>query len=219
MRYHWNFGVVFSEMGALLEGLGLGLLLAVVSLFVGMVIGLFMAFLATSKSGALRFIAKWYVTVLRNTPLLVLIYIVYFGLPDIGVRLGKEESFIFALAIYAGAYMTEVFRAGLEAIPKGLIEAGQAIGLRRSQIRMLIQLPIMFRNVLPSLGNYLISLFKDSSLASAITIAELTYIARKISTLTFRVFEVWIITAVMYVIACYLIAFLLRRLERRFALP
>lgn len=219
MRYHWNFGTVFSEMGALLEGLGLGLLLAVISLFLGMVIGLVLAFFATSKSRALKTAAKWYVTVLRNTPILILIYIVYFGLPDIKITLSKEQSFIFALAIYAGAYMTEVFRAGLEAIPKGLIEAGQAIGLRGSQVRLYIQLPIMFRNVLPSLGNYLISLFKDSSLASSITIAELTYIARKISTLTFRVFEVWIVTAIMYVIACYLIAFLLRRLERRFALP
>ncbi|MCC8165487.1 MAG: amino acid ABC transporter permease [Planctomycetes bacterium] len=219
MRYHWNFGTVFSQMDALLEGLVVGLVLAVVSLLIGMLIGLVLAFMSTSKSKALRIVAKWYVTVLRNTPLLVLIYIVYFGLPDIKISLGKEESFVFALAIYAGAYMTEVFRAGLEAIPKGLIEAGQAIGLKRLQIRLYIQLPIMFRNVLPSLGNYLISLFKDSSLASAITIAELTYIARKISTITFRVFEVWIVTAIMYVIACYLIAFILRRLERRFALP
>ncbi len=219
MRYHWNFATVFNSLEEMFAGLALGLGLAIVSLFFGVLIGLVMAFLATSKSRILKSVAKWYVTILRNTPLLILIFIVYFGLPDISISLGKKESFIFALAIYAGAYMTEVFRAGLEAIPKGLIEAGQSLGLRSLQIRIYVQLPIMFRNVLPSLGNYLISLFKDSSLASAITIHELTFTARKINTLTFRVFEVWIVAAIMYVVTCYAMAFLLRRLERRFALP
>ena len=112
--------------------------------------------------------------------------------------------------------MEEVFRAGLEAIPKGIIEAGQAIGLTRWTIRMDIELPIMFKKVLPAMGNYLISLFKDTSIASCITVNELTYISKCLTTQTFRVFEVWLATGVMYVAACYLIAFLLRRLEKRF---
>ena len=202
----------------LLNGLFLGLGLAVLSLLIGILIGLFMAFWATSKHRSLKIIAAFYVTLLRNTPLLVLIFIAYFGLPDIYVRLGKNESFVFALSLYAGAYMTEVFRAGLDAIPKGLLEAGQAIGLTALQVCWNIQLPIMFRNVLPSLGNYLISLFKDTSLAASITIPELTYNAKRINTLTFRVFEVWLITAALYVIACYLMAFVLRRIERKFAI-
>ena len=218
MRYFWNFNMVFAQFDSLLNGLFLGLSLAVASLLIGVLLGLFMAFLAISKHRGLKRIAGFYVTLLRNTPLLVLIFISYFGLPDIHVRLGKNESFIFALSLYAGAYMTEVFRAGLEAIPKGLLEAGQAIGLTPLQISWNIQLPIMFRNVLPSLGNYLISLFKDTSLAASITIPELTYNARRINTLTFRVFEVWLITAGLYVISCYLLAFVLRRIERRFAI-
>lgn len=215
MNYNWNFGIVLKEFPVMLKGLMLGLGLAIVALFIGMIIGLFMSFLAVSKEKLFQKIARGYVTILRNTPLLVLIYIVYFGLPDLKISMGKQESFIFALSIYAGAYMTEVFRAGLEAIPKGLIEAGQAIGLNFFQIRWCIQLPIMFRNVLPSLGNYLISLFKDTSLAASITIAELTYCARRLNTLTFRVFEVWIITAILYVITCYLIAFILHKLEKK----
>jgi polar amino acid transport system permease protein len=185
---------------------------------IGILLGLFMAFLATSGQRGLRTVSRFYVTLLRNTPLLVLIFVVYFGLPDIHVRLGKNESFIFALSLYAGAYMAEVFRAGLEAIPVGILEAGRAIGLSPLQICWHVQLPIMFRNVLPSLGNYLISLFKDTSLAASITIPELTYNAKKINTLTFRVFEVWLVTAALYVVACYLLAFILRRLERRFAI-
>jgi len=210
--------MVFAQFDSLLNGLFLGLSLAVASLLIGVLLGLFMAFLAISKNRGLKKIAGFYVTLLRNTPLLVLIFISYFGLPDIHVRLGKNESFIFALSLYAGAYMTEVFRAGLEAIPKGLLEAGQAIGLTPLQVSWNIQLPIMFRNVLPSLGNYLISLFKDTSLAASITIPELTYNAKRINTMTFRVFEVWLITAVLYVISCYLLAFVLRRIERRFAI-
>jgi polar amino acid transport system permease protein len=210
--------VVFAQLPLLIKGLFLGLFLAVVSLMIGMLVGLCMAFCATAKQRCLRKLAHFYVTLLRNTPLLVLIFIAYFGLPDLSVRLNKNESFIFALSLYAGAYMTEVFRAGLEAIPSGTLEAGQAIGLTPLQIAWNIQLPIMFRNVLPSLGNYLISLFKDTSLAASITIPELTYNAKKINTLTFRVFEVWLVTASLYVIACYLLAFILRRVERRFAI-
>jgi polar amino acid transport system permease protein len=218
LRYFWNFNIVFAQINLLLDGLLLGFLLALASLMIGMALGLFMALAAISKHPLLRGIARFYVTLLRNTPLLVLIFIAYFGLPDLHIRLGKSESFIFALSLYAGAYMTEVFRAGLEAIPTGILEAGQAIGLTPLQIFWNIQLPIMFKNVLPSLGNYLISLFKDTSLAASITIPELTYNAKKINTLTFRVFEVWLITAALYVIACYLMAFILRRIERRFAI-
>ena len=218
MRYFWNFNMVFAQFDSLLKGLFLGLSLAVASLLIGMLLGLFMAFLAISKHRSLEKIAAFYVTLLRNTPLLVLIFISYFGLPDIHVRLDKNESFIFALSLYAGAYMTEVFRAGLEAIPAGILEAGRAIGLTPLQVCWNIQLPIMFKNVLPSLGNYLISLFKDTSLAASITIPELTYNARRINTLTFRVFEVWLVTAALYVAACYLLAFILRRVERKFAI-
>ena len=128
----------------------------------------------------------------------------------------KVPSFILTLALYSAAYMEEVFRAGLEAIPKGIIEAGQAIGLTRSRIRIKIELPIMFKKVLPSMGNYLISLFKDTSIASAITVSELTYRSKTLTTQTFRVFEVWLTTGILYVAACYLIAFILRRVEKRF---
>jgi polar amino acid transport system permease protein len=218
MNYNFNFNVVFDNIDILLKGLGFGLLLAVISLGLAVILGLVIAFGAVSNYKILKRLARGYVTVLRNTPLLVLIYIVYFGLPDLGITLGKEASFIFTLSLYGAAYMTEVFRAGLEGIPKGIIEAGKAIGLKKIQIVFTIELPIMFKTVLPSMGNYLISLFKDSALAASISITELTYITRQLNTKTFRVFEVWLATALLYVATCYLIAFLLRFVERKMAI-
>ena len=213
--YNWNFNVLYKKYLDLLKGLGTGLWLAVISLFFAILIGLVFAKGATSGVKALKQIAKAYVTVFRNTPLLILIYIVYFGLPETGISFNKEQAFIIALSFYGGAYMTEVFRAGLEAIPKGIIEAGKAIGLKTNQITIKIQLPIMFKSVLPSMGNYLISLFKDTSLAASIGLTELTFVTRQLNADTFRIFEVWTAAAVLYVATCYLMLIVLRAIERK----
>jgi polar amino acid transport system permease protein len=135
---------------------------------IGCAIGLATAFCLTSKSADYRRSGRAYITIIRNTPILILILFTYFALPQLGLTLSKIDSFILTLAIYSGAYLAEVFRAGLLAIPVGLREAGLAIGLREMQIRGAIILPLMVRNVLPSLGSTFISLFKDTSLAAAI---------------------------------------------------
>lgn len=218
MNYYFNFDVVLNNIGNMLRGLGLGLFIAVISLFFGIILGIIAAFAAVSSNHVLNKFSTVYRVLFRNTPLLVLIYIVYFGLPDVGIKMEKTVSFIFTLSLYAGAYMTEVFRAGLQAIPKGIIEAGQAIGLTRFQISWEIQLPIMFRYVLPSMSNYLISLFKDTSLAASITVCELTYYARKLNVETFRVLEAWLTAAFLYILTCYLMAYLLRKLERKLSI-
>jgi polar amino acid transport system permease protein len=219
MGYHLNFAAVWRDFDLLLSGLGLGLALAVVSILAGCVIGLVAAFAMLSRIRPARIVATAYVTAIRNTPILVLIFFSYFALPQLGLRFGKIESFVITLAIYAGAYLTEVFRAGLLSLPKGLREAGLAIGLTERQTRTSIIVPVMLRNVLPSLGNNFISLFKDTSLAAAIAVPELTYYARKINVETFRVIETWLVASLMYVAACYLIAAGLRRVERRLAIP
>jgi polar amino acid transport system permease protein len=219
MGYHLNFAAVWRDFDLLLSGLGLGLALAVVSILAGCVIGLVAAFAMLSRIRPARIAATAYVTAIRNTPILVLIFFSYFALPQMGLRFGKIESFVITLAIYAGAYLTEVFRAGLLSLPKGLREAGLAIGLTERQTRTSIIVPVMLRNVLPSLGNNFISLFKDTSLAAAIAVPELTYYARKINVETFRVIETWLVASLMYVAACYLIAAGLRRVERRLAIP
>ena len=149
----------------------------------------------------------------------MLILFTYFAMPQLGVRLGKIESFVVTLAVYSGAYLAEVFRGGLLSVPPGLREAGLAIGLTEMQIRGSIVIPLMIRNVLPSLSSTLISLFKDTSLAAAIAVPELTFEARKINVETFRVIETWIVASCLYVATCSVLAALLRRLEQRLNIP
>jgi glutamine transport system permease protein len=219
MGYTLNFSAVWRSFDLLLEGLALSLVLACASILIGCAIGLVTAFCLMSKSGAYRRPARVYVTIIRNTPILVLILFTYFALPELGLALSKMQSFILTLAVYSGAYLAEVFRAGLMSVPLGLREAGLAIGLREMQIRSAIILPLMLRNVLPSLGSTFISLFKDTSLAAAIAIPELTFEARKINVETFRVIETWIVVSLLYVATCSVLAALIRVAERRLSIP
>jgi His/Glu/Gln/Arg/opine family amino acid ABC transporter permease subunit len=216
MGYALNFAVVWANFPKLLWGLLLGLELAAASLVFGTIIGVTGGFLSVSSSGAARLATQTYVAVVRNTPILVIVLMLYFAFPDLGVRLDKIPSFIIALSLYSGAYLTEVFRAGLITIPKGLIEAGKAIGLTRLQIDLSVVSPVMLRNVLPALGSTFISLFKDTSIAAAIAVPELTFQARKINVESFRVIETWTVASALYIATCFAIAALLRGLERRF---
>jgi His/Glu/Gln/Arg/opine family amino acid ABC transporter permease subunit len=216
VNYSLHFGAVWASFDHLLGGLAIGLALAVAAVAVGTILGLLSAFASVSKSRLLRAISGTYVLLIRNIPLLVLVLLVYFALPQTGIRLDKYESFIGSLALYAGAYLTEVFRAGLLSVPKGIVEAGRAIGLTRMQTNISVVMPVMLRNSLPSLGNTFIGMFKDSSIAAAIAIPELTFEARKINVDTFRVVETWTVASGLYIAACFTIAALLRMLERRF---
>ncbi|WP_349362350.1 amino acid ABC transporter permease [Roseomonas sp. E05] len=218
MDYHFDWGVISRNADNLVNALLLGLGLAVVSLVIGCVIGLVAAYARVSGRLWLSAPVRAYVEFIRCTPLLLLIFFVYFGLPEFDITyLDKTESFILTLSLYAGAYMSEVFRAGLASIPKQYVEAAKAIGLRPWQRQRYVVLPVMFRITLPSVSNNLISLFKDTSLAAAIAIPELTFTARQINANTFRVMEVWLTASAMYLVTCYIIATLLRLIERRYA--
>ncbi|PWC15135.1 amino acid ABC transporter permease [Brenneria roseae subsp. americana] len=218
MGYQLNFSSVWQNFDLLLAGLWLGIELSLISIAIGCALGLTAAFCMLSKNAGLRWVATLYVTIIRNLPILILILMIYFALPSLGIRLDQLGSFIVTLSLYAGAYLTEVFRAGLLGIPKGQREAGQAIGLKEWQIKCYIIIPVMFRNVLPSLSNNFISLFKDTSLAAAIAVPELTFYARKINLESYRVIETWLVTSLLYIATCYLLAALLRMLEQRLAL-
>jgi polar amino acid transport system permease protein len=214
--YTLHFGVVWDNLDRLLGGLALGLGLALVSIAIGAVAGALLAFASVGPVRALRGLVAGYVTVVRNTPILVIVLIAYFGLPELGIRLGKIESFIVSISIYAAAYLTEVFRAGLLSVPPGIVDAGRAVGLRGYPLARLVVFPIVLRNALPALGSTFISLFKDTSIAAAIAIPELTFEARKINVETFRVIEAWLAATVLYVATCASMAAGLRALERRF---
>jgi len=219
MDYHFNWTVILENWDHLLIGLGLGLQIALISILIGLIIGLSAAFATESKRKWLRILVRAYVTFLRNQPPLLLIFFVFFVLPRIGIRFGREESVIAALGLYAGAQLTEVFRASLASLPKGISEAGLAIGLTPLRTNTIIVLPLMFRNAIPALGNSFISIFKDTSLAAGIAVTELTWQSRKISTDTFAVLESWIAACVLYVAACVIIAQILLFLERKVRIP
>jgi polar amino acid transport system permease protein len=219
LRYNFNWPVIWRNSDKLIDGLVLGLAIAVVSLLIGCVIGMALALCRNARSPLLRWPATAFVEFMRNSPLLVLVFFIYFGLPELGFHaFDNIESFTATLALYAGAYLSEVFRGGLQAIPNAYIEAGKAIGLGRWQRLRYVILPVLFRIVLPSLSSALISLFKDTALAAAIGVPELTYGARWINVNTFQVLETWTMATVLYLGACYTIAIALRQVERRFAM-
>lgn len=193
--------------------------MALLSVIAGSIIGLFVAFALISKQNLLRRVAQIYVTFIRNIPLMIIVLFIYFGLPDVGLVFGEIESFVFALTIYAGAYIAEVFRGGLLAMPKGVTEAGLALGLSSSKVNIFIKIPLLIRSVMPALSNNYISLFKDASIAAVIAIPELTFQTRRINLETFKTIEAWSSATVIYVVTCFVIAFLLRRVEKRVAVP
>jgi len=218
MSYNFNFAVIWRQYDVILQALGIGLLLAAISLVAGTVIGLVCGYAYRTSNRPLRLLVSSYVEFIRNVPLLLLIFFFYFGLPAIGIRtFDKYQSFVITLSIYAGAYLTEVFRAGLTSVPERYVEAAKAIGLRPWQTQLYVVLPLTFRIVLPSLSNNFISLFKDTSLAAAIAIPELTFTARQINANTFRVMEAWLTASVLYLAVCYLIAIALRQVEKRYS--
>jgi polar amino acid transport system permease protein len=199
--------------------LALSVQLAFVSILVGCVIGLALALAHSGGNRWTRGAVATYVEFIRNVPLLLLVYLVFYGIPSAGgFAYDATTSFVATLAIYSGAYLVEVFRAGLDAVPKGVIDAGKAIGLTPWQRFVELRLPIMLRVVLPSLSNAFISLFKDTSLASVIAVPELTYGANWIKTNTFRQVEVWLVVWPIYLVTGWAILAALRQLERRFSL-
>jgi polar amino acid transport system permease protein len=218
MGYHLNFNLIWRHFDKLLNGLLLSLELAVAAIGIGIVIGLALAVLHVSGGRLVRTLIGAYVEFIRNVPLILLVYLVFYGLPTVvDIVYSPTTSFVATLSLYAGAYLVEVFRSGLEAVPRGLIDAGKAIGLTPWQRLVSVRLPTMLRITLPALSNTFVSLFKDTSVASVIAVPELTYGAQWINFNTFRIVEVYLVVTLMYLVTGYAILLLLRLLERRFA--
>jgi polar amino acid transport system permease protein len=218
MTYHINYNFVWLYFDKFYWGLLLGIELALVSILIGSAIGLSMALLYVDGPRTLRRVITAYVEFVRNQPLLLLVYLVFYGIPTIGgFKYDNVTSFIMTLSVYSGAYLVEIFRAGLEAVPRGLQDAGKAIGLTPLQRLLHVRLPTMFRVVMPALSNQFVSLFKDTSVASVLAVPELTYAAKWLSTNKFRVIEAYSVAAPMYLITGYLIFAALRLLERKFS--
>jgi polar amino acid transport system permease protein len=229
----------------LLEGLLITLRLAVYGIVISAVIGVIMGLCRISNNLFLRMVARSYVELVRNTPPLVFIFIFYFFLstqlmPLLGIdELARSDSpavktmiwilcgdpilfsnfvsGLICLSIFEGAYITEIVRAGIQSIPRGQWEAGRAIGLSRIDVMRYVILPQAVSKIAPPLANQFITLIKDSSIVSLISIQELTFMAVEVGVSTSRIFEVWILVAVMYFVICYSCVLFFNWLERRAA--
>jgi len=214
--YKLDFGVLLEYLPQLLNGLKWTIIISVLAVIGGSILGMAGALARISKNKFLNIIAAFYVEWIRNTPLLVQILFLYFGI-GMFIQLSALVATVIALSIFAGAYITEIFRAGIQSVHKGQREAALSLGMTEAQCMRLVILPQAFKRVLPPLAGQFISLIKDSSLVSVIAVEELTYAARNTITMTFRAFEVYIAVAVFYFGLSFILSRSVRVLEERMA--
>lgn len=199
----WRYLIRFDEAGihsgVLLFGLGVTLKICAVSMFFSLALGLVTAFLRLSASPLSRLVARIYLELTRNTPLLIQIFFIYFVLGPI-LGLERFSAAVLALSLFEGAYVSEIIRSGILSIDKGQLEAGHSIGFSTFSNYRYIILPQAVRITLPPLTNQMISLMKDSALVSTIAIYDLTMEAQNIIAETFLTFEIWFLVAAIYLL-------------------
>ena len=214
--YDFRFDVVFSNFSFLLEGVRLTLIITSLALVMGVIVGLLTAIIRLAKVPVLTPFVIGYVEFFRGTPPLVQIMWFFFGLPLLlGVHIPSEVSGTLALGLNAGAFLSEVFRAGIQAIPIGHVEAGLSVAMSRLTVMRRIILPQAIVIVLPALGNIFISLIKDSSLVSVIAVDELMRRGDELNTRTYRPIEVYTCVAFMYFALTYATSRLMLAWEAR----
>ena len=201
--------------GPLLYGLGITLKISAISLLLAFAIGLLIALLRLSGLPMGRFIARCYLEVVRNTPLLIQIFFIYFVLGPV-LGLDRFPAAVLALSLFEGAYVSEILRSGILSVDLGQIEAASSLGLKRYQIFRLIILPQAIRTILPPLTSQAISLIKDSALVSTIAIYDLTMQAQALISETFLTFEIWFTVAILYLVITVTLSFFVAFLEKRF---
>jgi glutamine transport system permease protein len=182
----------------------------------GLIIGLFMGIMRLSHNIFVKGVAVVYIDFIRGTPLLVQIFLIYFALPMIiGQRIDPFIAAVTACSINSGAYIGEIFRAGIQSIDKGQMEAGRSLGMSYAQTMRYIILPQAFKRIIPPLGNEFIAMLKDSSLVSVIGFEELTRRGQLVIARTYASFEIWATVAVLYLVMTLTVARLVDYLERR----
>lgn len=214
---HFNFDLVVNSFPLLLVGAGVTIKITALSVALGVVIGLFVGIARISRIRILRILAAIYVDFFRGTPLLVQIFLVYFALPVItGQRVDPFVAAIGSCGVNSGAYVAEIFRAGIQSIDKGQMEAGRSLGMTWVQTMRYIIVPQAFKRVIPPLGNEFIALLKDSSLVSVIGFEELTRRGQLIIAKTYGSLEIWLSVAVIYLAMTLTISQFVAYLERRY---
>ena len=214
-----------EHLQRLLKAAKLTIELTLLSLFFGIFVGVFFAVLRTSNSKVLYYVSYYYSYIFRGTPLLVQIFIIYFGLAQLE---WIRESFlwvflkepyscaILAFTLNTGAYSSEIFRSAFETVNKGIIEAAEGLGLNKINTFFKIKLPIAIRQSLPAYGNEMILMLKGTSLASTVTLLDLTGVAKHIISTTFRPVEVFIVAGSIYLLMTFIIHNFIKFLEKKY---
>lgn len=199
----------------LLPGIRITIPLTLISFSLGLIIALLTAMVQVANIRILKQIARFYVWVIRGTPLIVQLFVVFFGLPDLGIVLDAFPSAVVVFAFNTGAYASETIRAAIEAVPTGQIEAGYCVGMNYVQIMARIVLPQAMRTAFPPLSNSLIGLVKDTSLAASITVMEMFMSAQRIAARTYETFALYCEVAVVYLLFCTVLTKLQTYCEKR----
>lgn len=217
--YSFDLSMAFiaKKIGFLVrQGVVTTLYISAASIAIATVIALVGAIAKLSKNGAVYGLATFYTSLFRGLPLLMQIYIIYLGLPQVGYVISAVPAGIMALSLCYGAYMTEIFRAGIESIPRGQTEGATALGLGPNQTLFLVILPQALRVIIPPTGNQFIAMLKDSSLVSVVGVWELMYLARTQGQTEFRHIEMLITASMIYWGLSIVLEFAQSRIEERF---
>ena len=212
-----DYSVVLAKIPILLEGCWVTLQISFFALLLGMVFGIAGALCRISSNRILNAAAFFYVWVIRGTPVMVQLFILYFGLPQLGIKLPSMVAGVLGLAINTGAYITEIIRAGIQAVDRGQMEAALSVGMSYRQSMRRIIGPQAIKICIPPLVNQFIMTLKNSSIASLVTITELFRTGEQIIYTTFRSFEVYTAVAVFYLIMNSVFMVIADKLERRMA--
>ncbi len=216
MVMNLNVDLMINSIPLLIAGAGITIQITAISVGLGMIIGMFVGIARICNVKLLRVLATVYIDFLRGTPLLVQIFLIYFALPMVlGQRVDPFIAAITACGINSGAYIAEIFRAGIQAIDEGQMEAGRSLGMSWVQTMRYIIVPQAFKNIVPPLGNEFIALLKDSSLVSVIGFEELTRRGQLIIARTYGSLEIWITVAIIYLVMTLTISRLVSYIEKR----
>jgi polar amino acid transport system permease protein len=214
MVYHLQFSALLPYWHVLLDGLIFTVVLTLVSTVAGIAVG-------TAGASARSFGPKWlagivavYVELIRNTPFIVQLFFIFFGLPALGVKLDETTAAFLAMVINLGAYSTEIIRAGIEAVPRGHIEAGVSLAMSKWEVLRYIVLNQAFRKIYPALSSQIIIVMLGSAVVSQISAQDLTYAANFVASRNFRNFEVYILVSVIYLLLAMIMRALLRGIGR-----
>lgn len=214
-----------SKYGSLfLEGTSVTVIISLVALLFGCIIGMLICLMKLSTFKVLKAISTAYIEILRGTPLFVQIYIIYFGLPQVGIDfpsiLGISSDFIagaFALSINSGAYVAEILRSGIQSVEKGQMEASRSLGLGYAATMRYVIVPQAIKNILPSLANEFITLVKESAIISVIGVREIMFTSSIVKNATFKPLEPLIVAAIIYFILTFTLSKLVGKFEKKLA--